>query len=220
VALHRQPRARKTHFGELIQLDGGFHLWYEDRAPQGCLVTLVDDATGRTLGRLGDRETIWAAVNVLRRWIEQHAVPHALDTDWKNVYVRALTPGEQTGVVPVTQFGSMCAARHSDNRGGLAAGQGARGAQSRHATGSAGEETPSPRDQRGLPGQRVCRDEASGRSHCALCAGAGLGRGLSSSGPEPHAPARSAYRPSEDHPWRRDTHPYKRELALCRTENR
>jgi hypothetical protein len=71
----------------------------------------VDDATGRTLGRLGAQETIWAAVDVLRRWITQYGVPLALYTDWKNVYVRAPTPRElATGVVPRTQFGRMCAA--------------------------------------------------------------------------------------------------------------
>ncbi len=108
---HRRRRERKAHFGELVQLDGSFHLWYEDRAPRGCLMTLVDDATGRTLGRLGDEETIWAAADVLRRWIERYGVPHALYTDWKNVYVRPPTADEQaTGAVPQTQFGRMCAA--------------------------------------------------------------------------------------------------------------
>jgi len=108
---HRQRRDRKAHFGELVQLDGSFHLWYEDRAPRGCLMTLVDDATGRTLGRLGAQETIWAAVDVLRRWIEQYGVPHALYTDWKNVYVRVPNAEETaTGAVPLTQFGRMCAA--------------------------------------------------------------------------------------------------------------
>jgi len=108
---HRRRRERKAHFGELVQLDGSFHLWYEARGPQGCLMTLVDDATSRTLGRLGDHETIWAAADVLRRWIEQYGVPHALYTDWKNVYVRTPTAEEQiTGVVPRTQFGRMCAA--------------------------------------------------------------------------------------------------------------
>jgi len=110
-APHRQRRERNAHFEELVQLDGSFHLWYEDRAPQGCLMTLVDDATSRTWGRLGDQETIWAAVAVLRGWITQHGVPLALYTDWKNVYVRAPTHGEQAaGVVPVTQFGRMCGA--------------------------------------------------------------------------------------------------------------
>ena len=108
---HRQRRERKAHFGELVQLDGSFHLWYEDRAARGCLMNLVDDATGRTLARLGDQETIWAAVEVLRRWIEAYGVPRALYTDWKNVYVREPTAEEQvTGAVPLTQFGRMCAA--------------------------------------------------------------------------------------------------------------
>jgi transposase len=110
-APHRSRRARKAHFGELVQLDGSFHLWYEDRAPQGCLMTLVDDATSRTLGRLGAQETIWAAVTVLRCWIAQYGVPHALYTDWKNVYVRPPNAEEQvTGAAPLTQFGRMCAA--------------------------------------------------------------------------------------------------------------
>jgi hypothetical protein len=74
-------------------------------------MNLVDDATGRTLARLGAEETIWAAVEVLRRWIEAHGVPLALYTDWKNVYVREPNAEEQaTGAVPLTQFGRMCAA--------------------------------------------------------------------------------------------------------------
>src|SRR6202171_4284946 len=109
-APHRQRRERKAHFGELVQLDGSFHLWYEARGPRGCLMNLVDDATSRTLARLGDEETIWAAADVLRRWIEAYGVPLALYTDWKNVYVRVPNAEEQaTGAVPLTQFGRMCA---------------------------------------------------------------------------------------------------------------
>src|SRR5712691_9440634 len=109
-APHRQRRERKAHFGELVQLDGSFHLWYEARGPRGCLMNLVDDATGRTLARLGGEETIWAAADVLRRWIEAYGVPLALYTDWKNVYVRVPNAEEQvTGTVPLTQFGRMCA---------------------------------------------------------------------------------------------------------------
>lgn len=109
-ALHRQRQERKAHFGELVQLDGSFHLWYEARGPRGCLMNLVEDATGRTLARLGDEETIWAAADVLRRWIEAYGVPLALYTDWKNVYVRVPNAEEQvTGAVPLTQLGRMCA---------------------------------------------------------------------------------------------------------------
>jgi transposase len=106
---HRERREAKEHFGELVQMDGSFHKWFEDRGPEGCLMNLVDDATGRTLGRLGGQETIWAAAGVLRQWIEKYGAPVALYTDWKNVYVREATEKELLrGEVPVTQFGRMC----------------------------------------------------------------------------------------------------------------
>ena len=108
---HRRRRARMAHFGELVQLDGSFHPWFEDRGPQSCLLTLVDDATGRSLGRFGAQETIWAAVGILRAWIAHYGIPRALYTDWKNVYVRRPNQEErETGAEPLTQFGRMCAA--------------------------------------------------------------------------------------------------------------
>ena len=67
----RKRRERKAHFGELVPLDGSFHAWLEEGGPEGCLMNLVDDATGTTLCQLGKQETTWAAANVLRRWIEQ-----------------------------------------------------------------------------------------------------------------------------------------------------
>jgi hypothetical protein len=72
---------------------------------------MVDDATSHSAGRFGAEATIWAVAAVLRGWIEQHGVPLALYTDWKNVYVRAATAAElAAGQVPRTQFGRMCAA--------------------------------------------------------------------------------------------------------------
>ncbi|MEO7502583.1 MAG: ISNCY family transposase [Gemmatimonadaceae bacterium] len=108
---HRR-RERRDHFGELVQLDGSFHDWFEGRGgvKSGCLMTMVDDATGRTLLSMGKEETTWAAANVLKAWISKYGVPRALYTDWKNVYKRAPTSSElflgQTEVF--TQFGRMC----------------------------------------------------------------------------------------------------------------
>jgi transposase len=108
---HRRRRARMAHRGELVQLDGSFHPWFEDRGPTACLLTLVDDATGATLGQFSPQETIWAAVAVLRLWVTRYGVPRALYTDWKNVYVRLPNAKErETGAPPLTQFGRMCAA--------------------------------------------------------------------------------------------------------------
>jgi Helix-turn-helix domain len=106
---HRQRRARKAHFGELVQLDGSFHAWLEERGPVLCLMNLVDDATSTTLSQLHEQETTWAAADVLRAWVEEHGVPLALYADWKNVYQREPTEAERlAGEVPLTQFGRMC----------------------------------------------------------------------------------------------------------------
>jgi len=106
---YRQRRERRPHFGELVQLDGSFHRWLEERAGEACLMHMVDDATSTMQAQFSAAETIWAAVHLLRRWIELYGVPGALYTDWKNVYVRAASEREQRdGTVPVTQFGRMC----------------------------------------------------------------------------------------------------------------
>lgn len=105
-----QRRARRAHFGELVQLDGSFHDWFEGRGPRACLLTLIDDATGTTLLRFGAEETTWAAAGALRAWIECYGIPRALYTDWKSVYQRAPTLGERLrGEPAVSQFGRMCA---------------------------------------------------------------------------------------------------------------
>lgn len=106
---HRQRRERKGHFGELVQLDGSFHAWVEDRGPVWCLMNMVDDATGETLSQFHEQETIWAAVDVFRKWVEKYGVPLYLYTDWKNVYVRKPTETElAAGTAPLTEFGRMC----------------------------------------------------------------------------------------------------------------
>lgn len=107
---HRKRRERRKHFGELVQLDGSFHEWFEERGPQRCLMNMVDDATSTTWSEMHEQETIWAAADVLRAWVEKHGVPQALYTDWKNLYLRQPTEAEvAAGEVARTQFGQICA---------------------------------------------------------------------------------------------------------------
>jgi transposase len=146
---HCQRRERKPHFGELVQLDGSFHDWLEGCGPRGCLMNMVDDATSTTEARMEKEETIWAAVGMLRAWITQYGAPRALYTDWKNVYQRKATPGEQLrGEAPGDAVWThVPEAGHSDHRGQFAARQRTRGAQSRHASGSIDQETAAARDR-------------------------------------------------------------------------
>jgi transposase len=106
---YRQRRERKPHFGQLVQLDGSFHRWLEDRGRPSCLMHMVDDATSTVCCQFWEEETIWAAAHLLRQWIEHYGIPRALYTDWKNVYVRVPNAQERLrGEAALTQFGGMC----------------------------------------------------------------------------------------------------------------
>jgi transposase len=106
----RQRRERRPHFGELVQMDGSFHDWLEDRGPRGCLLHMVDDATSTSLATFDEEETTWGVANTLLAWVKEYGIPRALYVDWKTVYQSHPTARQQMeGTVPVSQFGRMCA---------------------------------------------------------------------------------------------------------------
>jgi transposase len=89
---YRSRRCRRERFGELVQFDGSFHPWFEDRGPSGCLMNMVDDATGVSLAIMGEQETTAAAMRLLWAWIERYGIPQALYCDRKNSFVLAAEP--------------------------------------------------------------------------------------------------------------------------------
>jgi transposase len=106
----RQRRERRRHFGELVQMDGSFAYWLEGRGPQGCLLHMVDDATSTSLATFAAEETTWGVADTLRAWVQEYGIPRALYVDWKTVYHSQPTARQrQEGIVPVSQFGGMCA---------------------------------------------------------------------------------------------------------------
>ncbi|SCB51518.1 hypothetical protein GA0061101_14029 [Rhizobium lusitanum] len=44
-----QPRGRRDCFGELVQIDGSHHCWFENRGPKCALLVYIDDAAGKLL---------------------------------------------------------------------------------------------------------------------------------------------------------------------------
>jgi hypothetical protein len=108
---HRSWRERRAHFGELVQLDGSHHKWFEERAPKCCLMNMVDDAQGTTQSLLDEEETIFAAMGMLWRWIALYGIPQSLYTDKKNVYVvdeKTREKAAASGQEVFTQFGRAC----------------------------------------------------------------------------------------------------------------
>lgn len=105
---HRQWRERRACFGELIQIDGSLHDWFEGQGPQVTLMVMIDDATSRTLARFYPAETTEAAMDLFERWVRRFGLPMALYPDHDSIYVvnRPATMDEQlAGEAPRTQFG-------------------------------------------------------------------------------------------------------------------
>lgn len=107
---YRRSRPRKERFGELVQLDGSHHEWFGG-GKRCCLMSMVDDATGRRHSVLAEEETTEAAMRLLWQWVELYGVPRALYTDHKNVYITDREPTleeELSGQLPLTAFGKAC----------------------------------------------------------------------------------------------------------------
>ncbi len=51
---HRNWRERKAHFGEMVQMDGSHHAWFEERGKKCCLMNMVDDATVTGIPDIGN----------------------------------------------------------------------------------------------------------------------------------------------------------------------
>jgi hypothetical protein len=83
---HRRRRRRRERFGELIQIDGSHHAWFEDRADPCCLMVMIDDATGLRRARMASAETVRAAMELTGEWIGEFGIPQALYADRKNTF--------------------------------------------------------------------------------------------------------------------------------------
>lgn len=84
--VHR-VRERRGRFGELIQIDGSHHDWFEGRAPRCALLVFIDDATGRLTGlRFAPSETAHGYLTLLRAHILAHGLPLALYSDRHGIF--------------------------------------------------------------------------------------------------------------------------------------
>jgi len=68
-----QMRERRACFGELVQIDGSEHAWFEARGPKCTLFVFIDDAT-RRLGELWfvPVETYLGYCEASRHYFERH----------------------------------------------------------------------------------------------------------------------------------------------------
>jgi transposase len=104
----RQRRQRKERFGQMVQMDGSPHAWFEERGPQCVLMTVIDDATGRRRGRFYQAETMAAAMDAFGSWCRRFGVPQVVYVDRHSIYRSDRQPTTEElreGKQPQTQFG-------------------------------------------------------------------------------------------------------------------
>jgi hypothetical protein len=101
-----QQRKRRARRGELVQIDGSPHAWFEDRGESCTLISFVDDATGRTYGRFCKSETTIAYMITARIYFLKYGRPLAFYSDKHSIF-RINKPGCLKKEL-ITQFGRAC----------------------------------------------------------------------------------------------------------------
>ena len=108
-----QPRHRRECVGELVQVDGCKHWWFEDRGPQCTLLVFVDDATSRLMHlQFVESESTFAYFHAARAYLEAWGKPVAFYSDKHGVF-RVNHPGALGGD-GMTQFGRALHALNID----------------------------------------------------------------------------------------------------------
>lgn len=103
-AIH-QMRERRACFGELVQIDGSDHAWFEERGPKCTLLVFIDDATGQLMELwFVPEETFFGYCEATRHYLEHYGKPLAFYSDKHGIFrVNQERPlGTTSGL---TQFG-------------------------------------------------------------------------------------------------------------------
>ncbi len=102
-----QPRSRRECFGELIQIDGSDHRWFEDRGPPCTLLVFIDDATSMLMElRFVTSESTFSYFGALENYLLKHGRPVAFYSDKHTVFRVSKPSQHMTGM---TQFGRALA---------------------------------------------------------------------------------------------------------------
>ena len=98
-----QMRTRRSKYGDLVQIDGSPHDWFEGRAPKCTLLVFVDDATGKLMQLYFEpEESTHGYMTATRHYLEKHGLPLAFYSDRHGIF-RVNTKEAKTGTGE-TQF--------------------------------------------------------------------------------------------------------------------
>ena len=99
-----QPRLRRECYGELVQIDGSEHRWFEDRGPKCTLLVFIDDATSTLMQlRFVPSESTFSYFEALELYLQKHGRPVAFYSDKHCVF--RVSKQDAKGGHGMTQFG-------------------------------------------------------------------------------------------------------------------
>lgn len=109
---HRHWRERKSHCGEMLQLDGSLHDWFEGRRDKCVLMAYIDDATNRIYCRFYEYEGTIPAMDSFKGYIRKYGIPMSIYMDKHTTYKSPAAPTmeeELSGMTPLSEFGRALA---------------------------------------------------------------------------------------------------------------
>ena len=83
---HREWRQRKASKGEMIQYDGSYEHWFEERGPEICLLAGIDDADGEVWAQFDEHEGVEPTFKYWREYIERFGKPYSIYVDKFSTY--------------------------------------------------------------------------------------------------------------------------------------
>ena len=104
---HRQWRERKECYGQMVQMDGSHHKWFENRGEPCVLMGYIDDATGRPFARFYTYEGTLPAMDSFKRYIKKNGMPLSVYLDKHTTYKSTGKPSledELNDTIPLSQF--------------------------------------------------------------------------------------------------------------------
>lgn len=105
---HRRWRERRAHCGEMLQLDGSHHDWFEGRGKPCVLMAYIDDASSRVYARFYEYEGTFPAMDSFKRYILKYGLPQSVYLDRHTTYKGKRKPTideELADRKPLSQFG-------------------------------------------------------------------------------------------------------------------
>lgn len=84
--VHREWRQRKASEGEMIQYDGSYEHWFEDRGEEICLLASIDDANSRVWAKFDNHEGVEPTFKFWREYVERFGKPYSIYVDKFSTY--------------------------------------------------------------------------------------------------------------------------------------